>query len=156
MSFLKKENTTNFTITDSNHIIILCKVNSIMSRFIIDTGASNSCINYLSKEKFNLNFKKSDEKAYSATDKITNIFYSKNNILEISHFKKNNFDVILFDMSNINNTLKEKEIQEVDGIIGGEILKEHKAFIDYEKKILTLKLYCFINIIIHQVFNRIF
>ena len=111
-----------------------------MSRFIVDTGASNSCINYLSKEKFNLRFKKSNEKAYSATENITNVFYSKNNILEISHFKKNNFNVILFDMSYINNTLKEKEIKEVDGIIGSEILKEHNALIDYEKKALTLKL----------------
>ena len=140
MSFLNKETSTNFIITESNHIIILCKVNSIISRFIVDTGASNSCINYLSKEKFNLNIKKSNEKASSATNEITNIFYSKNNILEISNFKKNNFDVILFDMNHINNSLNEKEISEIDGIIGSDILKEHKAFIDYEKKILTLKL----------------
>ena len=126
---MKIETTINFEITVSNHIIIFCKVNSVRGRFIIDSGASNSCINYYSKEKFNLKFKKSNEKASSATDQITNIFYSKNNTLEIAKMKKNNLDFIIFDMSHINNALNEKDIKKVDGIIGGEILKELNAVI---------------------------
>ena len=117
-----------------------CKVNSINGRFIIDTGASNSCINYLLSKKFKLRFKKSNEKASSASNEINDIFYSKNNILEIDDLKKNNFEIILFDMSHINNSFKEKEIEEVDGIIGGDILNELNANINYKKKSLTLKL----------------
>ena len=56
-----------FKITKSNHIIIECKINSISGKFIIDTGASNSCINYLSAKNLILKFKKSNEKASSAT-----------------------------------------------------------------------------------------
>ena len=110
-----------------------------MGRFIIDSGASNSCIDYYSKEKFNLKFKKSNEKASSATDQITNIFYSENNILEIAKKKKKNLDVIIFDMSQINNTFSEKNIKKVDGIIGGDTLNELNAIINYRKKLLTLK-----------------
>ena len=51
---MKKESEITLKLTKSNHIIIECKVNSINGKFIIDTGASNSCINYLSAEKFNL------------------------------------------------------------------------------------------------------
>ena len=43
-------------------------------------------------------------------------------------------------MSYINNSFREKEIGEVDGIIGGDILNEFDANINYEKKLLTLKL----------------
>lgn len=137
---MKKETIKSFEISKSNHIIFDCKVNKISSRFIIDTGASNSCINYLSAKKFNINFKKTNEKASSATDQINEIFYSNNNILEIEGLKKNNFEVILFDMNHINNSLREKGIKDVDGIIGGDILKEFNAVINYKKKKIILNL----------------
>lgn len=135
---MKKKTIKQFLITNSNHIIIECLVNKINGRFIIDTGASNSCINFLSAKKFNLDFKKSNDKASSATEDINETFYSKNNTLEIDNFKKYDFEIILFDMSYINNSLKEKEIKEVDGIIGGDILNEFNAKINYKKKLLKL------------------
>ena len=140
MSFLNKEIKISFLITNSNHIVIKCKVNSIDSRLLVDTGASNSCINYLSANKFKMNFKTSNENASSATNKIKETFYSNNNILEIEDLKKNNFEVILFDMTHINNSLTEKGISTVDGIIGSDILKELNAIIDYKKKTISLKL----------------
>lgn len=136
--FIKKIQ-KQFIITETNHIIIDCKINNIDGRFLIDTGASNSCVDYLSANKFKLNYHESNEKASSASNYITKIFYSKNNILEISHFKKNNFDIILFNMIHINNSLEEKNIEKVHGIIGGDILLEHEGHINYQKKILTLK-----------------
>ena len=54
-------------------------------------------------------------------------FISKNNILEIADLIKNNFEIILFDMTHINNSFNEKNINEIDGIIGGDILKEFNA-----------------------------
>ncbi len=135
---MKRKAIKNFTITESNHLIIECKVNNIITRLLIDTGASNSCINYLSANKFKITFKKHEEKASSATNHIKEIFYSNNNILEIENLKKNNFEVILFDMTHINNSLREKEIKDVDGIIGGDILKEFNVIINYKKKIIIL------------------
>ena len=136
---MNKETKISFLITDSNHIVIKCKVNSINSRLLVDTGASNSCIDYLSVKKFNIKFKKYDEKASSATDSIKEVFYSNNNTLEIEDLKKNNFEFILFDMTHINNSLREKEILNVDGIIGSDILKELNATINYKQKTITLK-----------------
>lgn len=136
---MNKEIKISFLITNSNHIVIKCKVNSIDSRLLVDTGASNSCINYLSANKFKMNFKISNENASSATNKIKETFYSNNNILEIEDLKKNNFEVILFDMTYINNSLTEKGILNVDGIIGNDILKEFKAVINYDKKNIRLK-----------------
>ena len=135
---MKKNTSKKFLITETNHIIINCKVNGISGRFILDTGASNSCINLLMVNKFNLTLKKYKKNAASATSTINEAYISKNNLLEINNLKKD-FEVIVFDMTYINNSLNEKKIEEVDGIIGGDFLIEINANIDYEKKIVTLK-----------------
>ena len=129
----------SFELTNSNHIIINAKINSVKGKFIVDTGASNSCINYLSASKFNIEFEVSNEKASSATDEINEIFNSKKNILKIGDFQKNDFDLVLFDMTFINNSLKEKGVSEVDGIIGGDILNKLNACINYKKKEISLE-----------------
>ena len=136
---MKKENTVSFLLTNSNHILIECEINYVSGIFIVDTGASNSCINYLSASKFNIEFEESNEKASSATDEINEIFNSKENILKIGDFQKNDFYLVLFDMTFINNSLKEKGVSEVDGIIGGDILNELKACVNYKKKEISLE-----------------
>ena len=133
-----KEFKVSFEFTKSNHIIIIAKINAVKGRFIVDTGASNSCVNYLSASKFNIEFKKSNETASSATNEINETYYSKNNKLKIGDFHKNDFDLVLFDMTFINNSLKEKGVSYVDGIIGGDILNELKVCINYKKKEISL------------------
>ena len=136
---MKKENKISFLLTNSNHIIIECEINYISGIFIIDTGASNSCINYLSASKFNVEFKISNETASSATNEINETYFSKNNKLKIGDFQKNDFDLVLFDMTFINNSLKEKGVSNVDGIIGGDILNELNVCINYKKKEISLE-----------------
>ena len=136
---MKKENIISFVLTNSNHIQIECEVNNVSGIFLVDTGASNSCINYLSASKFNIEFKKSNETASSATNKIIETYISKNNILKIGDCEKTNFNIVLFDMTYINNSLKEKEINEVEGIIGGDILNQLDVCINYKKKEIILE-----------------
>ena len=75
----------------------------------------------------------------SASDNINETFFSQINLLRIKEIKKKNFNIILFDMSHINNILKDKKTDTVDGILGSDILKEFNAIINYKKKLLTLK-----------------
>ena len=136
---MKKLSTISFKLTKSNHIQIECEVNYITGKFLIDTGASNSCINYLSSTKFNVKFKKSNETASSATSEISETYYSEDNTLKIGDFQKNDFDLVLFDMSFINNSLEKKGVSAVDGIIGSDILNELNASINYKKKVISLE-----------------
>ena len=136
---MKKENTISFILTSSNHIIIECEINYVLGIFIVDTGASNSCINYFSASKFNIEFVASKEKASSATNEINEVFNSKKNVLKIGNFQKNDFDLVLFDMTFINNSLKEKGVSELDGIIGGDILNELNACVNYKNKEINLE-----------------
>lgn len=129
----------NFSVTCLNHILLKCKLNSVSANFILDSGASNSCVNSSSAEKFNLNIETSDEVAYSATGQINKTFHSKKNILEIASLVKKNFEIFLFDMTHINNSLIEENISTIDGIIGGDFLNEFNATINYKKRLLYLE-----------------
>lgn len=124
---------------ESKHLTIKLKINSILGKFIIDTGSSNSCVDLNTINKFNLIVEKHKELASSAIGNINETYYSKNNILEIDSLQKTNFEVILFDMTHINNILKNKKTYTVDGILGSDILNEFNAIINYKKKLLTLK-----------------
>ncbi len=130
----------DFKITETNHLIINCKINGVEGRFIIDSGASNSCIDNNLSSKFKLKTSLSQENANSATDTIPEMYISNKNILEIEELLHKDFDVYLFDMSHINQTFKNHTIDKIDGIIGGDILKKFKAIIDYDKKNISLKL----------------
>ena len=134
-----KEYSIPFKILSTNHIIIDAAVNNVDGKFLIDTGASNSCIDLNKLEKFKLKIEKSDETASSATGEINETFISKKNLFFIGGYSKTDFNLILFDMKSVIEALKEKDNIEVDGIIGSDVLIELKSQIDYMKNEITLE-----------------
>ena len=130
---------TCFKRLKTNHIQVKAYINGVKGMFIIDTGASNSCIDLKLYDLYNLRYQKSSEKASSATDQISNTMISKNNTIKIGKWYDNNMTVVLFDMTFINKTLNEHGIESVSGIIGSDLLKKGKAIIDYSDNKLFLK-----------------
>ena len=123
-----------FKILTTNHIIIDAAVNNVYGKFIIDTGASNSCIDLYKSDKFKLNYGKSDEQASSATDEIKDTYISKKNSLLIGEYHISNFDIIVFNMKHVVKSLLEKDEIEIDGIIGSDLLIESEAEIIFKQK----------------------
>ena len=123
----------------TKHYSLEAKINGNNGRFILDTGASNSCICSSLENNFNIISKKTIEKASSATSEINNTKISKNNTIQIGKWE-NKINVIIFDMSHINHALNEKKSNPIDGIIGADILKKSKAILDYKSNKLYLKL----------------
>ena len=129
-----------FKILSTNHIIIDAKVNNVNGKFLIDTGASNSCIDLNKSNKFKLTFETSNEQASSATDEIKETFFSKKNLLSLGEWFNVDFYIILFDMKLIINAIKEKDKIEIDGIIGSDILIKFGALVDYKEKNINFNL----------------
>lgn len=127
-------------LTKTNHFEIVAKINGQKGLFILDTGASSSCVGFEGVETFKLKAKDSDIKAAGAgaTDMLTQI--SKRNKLKIGKWKKEKVALILFNLTHVNTALTSHNSKPVDGIIGADVLKKGKAVIDYEKKYLYLKL----------------
>ena len=126
--------------TKTNHFEIKASINGVKGRFILDTGASSSCVGFEAIERFNLKVKDSEIKAVGAgaSDMLTKI--SNSNDLKIGKWTKKRVALILFNLSHVNTGLINHNAEPVDGIIGADILKKGKGIIDYEKKYLYLKL----------------
>ena len=138
---LRKEYTKiKLRLTKTNHFEIKASINNVRGTFILDTGASNSCVGFDAVDTFKLKVTDSDIKAAGAgaTDMDTQI--SKKNRIKIGKWKHKKVALILFNLSHVNTALKNHNAKPVDGIIGADLLKKGKAVIDYNKKYLYLKL----------------
>ena len=129
----------NLFFLKTKHYLIEAKINGIDGKFILDSGASNSCVCITQENKFKLETKKSKISASSATSEMSNTSISKKNLVSISKWEYT-IDLVTFDMSHINHTFNEKEIESVDGIIGADVLKKSKGVLDYKSNKLYLKL----------------
>lgn len=125
--------------TKTNHFEIKAIINGVKGKFILDTGASNSCIGFDAVETFNLTVENSDVKAAGAGAIDMHTKLSKKNIVKIGKWKIDKFVLILFNLTHVNTALVNHNSNPVDGIIGADILKKGKAIIDYQKKYLYLK-----------------
>lgn len=138
---LKKENykRIKFKVSKTQHLLIKASLNGIKGNFILDTGASNSCVGFECIELFQLTAGKSKTKAAGAgaTGMFTQI--AKNNTLQLGTWKKNDFHLMIFDLSHVNEALIQHKAKPVQGIIGADILLEGKGIIDYFNHYLYLK-----------------
>jgi len=138
---LKKEKykKIKFKVTKTQHLLIKGRINGILGNFILDTGASNSCVGFESIDRFELLAKKSKTKASGAGGTGMRTQISAHNLLQIGNWKNSNFSLVIFDLSHVNEALEAYKSKSVDGIIGADVLLEGKAIIDYYNHYLYLK-----------------
>lgn len=135
----KKYKKIKFAVLKTQHLLIKAKINSFSGSFILDTGASNSCVGIEGIEKFQLFAEDSETKAAGAGATGMETQISKNNSLQLSRWKSERLNLVIFDMSHVNEALKTYKTKPVDGIIGADILLNGKAIIDYYNHYLYLK-----------------
>lgn len=139
--FLKKKKykKIKFKVLKTQHLLITAKINNIKGTFILDTGASNSCVGFDEITKFELFAENSETKAAGAgaTGMLTQL--SKKNKLQMGRWKSETLNLVVFDMSHVNEALMSYKTKPVNGIIGADILLEGKAIIDYANFCLYLK-----------------
>jgi len=140
-SILKKNNykKIKFKVSKTQHLLIKTSINGVKGNFILDTGASNSCVGFESIEKFHLIAKKSKTKAAGAG--ATGMFtqQSSDNLIQLGRWKTSTLELVIFDLSHVNLALVQHKAKPVDGIIGADILLQGKAIIDYYNHCLYLK-----------------
>lgn len=139
-AFLKKNKykKIKFKVLKTQHLLITAKINGVKGSFILDTGASNSCLGFEGITKFQLLAETSETKAAGAGATGMETQLSKNNLLQLSHWKTPKFHLVIFDMQHVNQALNEYKTKPVDGIIGADILLKGKAIIDYYNHYLYL------------------
>jgi len=139
---LRKENykKIKFKITKTQHLLIKATLNGVKGNFILDTGASNSCVGFDRIEWFQLVASNSKTKASGAGATGMETQIAEKNILQIGTWKTVNFSIVIFDLSHVNEALIQQKAKPVHGIIGADVLLQGKGIIDYANQYLYLNI----------------
>ncbi|TMU54433.1 retropepsin-like aspartic protease [Flagellimonas algicola] len=139
--FLKSKNYVRIplVLTATNHFEISAMINGVSGRFILDTGASNTCVGMDKIDYFKMVSEVSDIKAAGAGATEMETLVSAKNKIQIGSWSKKKQKIVLFDLVHVNQALTSHNSLPVDGIIGADLLKKGKAVIDYDKRCLFLK-----------------
>ncbi len=124
---------------NSNHFEFKVKINGVTGSFILDTGASNSCIGTDSISYFNLVAQESDVKAAGAGAGNMQTQISEKNTLQIGEWSRKNVHFVIFDLTHVNAALQQANASPVHGILGADVLKISRAVIDYGRNCVYLK-----------------
>ena len=106
--------------------------------FILDTGASSSCVGFESIEFFLLEAKKSKTQASGAGATGMRTQIAVGNQLQLGSWTHSDFELVIFDLSHVNEALIQHKVKPVHGIIGADILMKGKGIIDYYNHCLYL------------------
>lgn len=127
-----------FKVSKTQHLLIKATINGVKGNFILDTGASNSCIGFDQVDYFNITAKASKTKAAGAGATGMETQIGKNITLKIGRWKTKNLHLVIFDLTHVNLALTQYKAKPVHGIIGADVLLEGKAIIDYYNHCLYL------------------
>ena len=122
------------------HIMVKGMIHGKEAHFLIDTGASRSVFDpntiatfienpfFVKKEGITAGVGSTDLE--SATFRIDNFSIGEVKIID--------YEAVALDLENIHETYGKLFLPRIDGIIGGDLLKSHKAVINYRSKTLRL------------------
>ena len=124
----------------TQHLICFGSINNVKATFLIDTGASNSCISIENIDVYDLKTEGEKFEASGASDKKMEAILSKECKFKLGRFSMKKQKFVLLDLNHINSLLESQNVKKINGIIGAEFLKAAKAIIDYDNLNLFLKI----------------
>lgn len=123
----------------TQHLTLSAKINKVAGLFILDTGASATVLDEKTKEKFQLKVDKSVHEGVGAGASNLKTSLSNNNELAFGTLKVKDIPLVVMDLSHVNKAMEQREEEQVDGVIGADILLAFNGIIDYEKLNLFLQ-----------------
>ena len=124
------------------HLIMKLYINRKVANVIIDTGASKTVfdkkriLKYVTNKKFD----KHDNLSSGLGTSTMKSHFTSIKKLKIGEIEIMDYQTILLDLSHVNKSYHQVGLTQIDGVLGSDILLKHNAVIDYEKKILKLKI----------------
>ena len=122
------------------HIMVKGTIHGKEANFLIDTGASRSVFDPKTISSFidNLQFEKKEglTAGVGSSDLESATFLI--DIFSIGEMEILNYEAVALDLENIHEMYGKLNLPHIDGIIGGDLLRRHKAVINYRNKKLRL------------------
>lgn len=122
------------------HIMVKGLIHGKEARFLIDTGASRSVFDPKTISTFidDLTFEKKEgiTAGVGSSDLESAIFLI--DAFSLGEMEITDYEAVALDLDNIHEMYGKLGLPHIDGIIGGDLLKRHKAVINYKSKKLRL------------------
>ena len=122
------------------HVMVKGLIHGKEASFLIDTGASRSVFDPKTVSNFieNPEFEKKEglTAGVGSSDLESSTFRIKK--LCIGKFEIIDYEAVALDLENIHEMYAKLGLPHIDGIIGGDLLKQHKAIINYKAKKMRL------------------
>ena len=124
----------------SQHLLGDFELNGHPAVFLVDTGASNSCMEAQLAASFGLRpageplpmTGAGNEKLQATASTKSELCYCQQLLARM--------EFMLIDMQSINSAFEEQGEARIDGILGADLLQPRAAVINYKKKLLRLEL----------------
>ena len=138
--FLQRKGYLAISIEKNNigHFVIKGKINGKQALFILDTGASATCLDFESAKKLDVSSKPTEGKSAGYGGDAEKIEVA-NTIIEMGNFKTDSMKTTIIDLTSVNQAYAAEIGGHIDGVIGADILAGRSAIIDYETKALYLR-----------------
>ena len=125
---------------DGFHIMVKGTIHGKEARFLIDTGASRSVFDPKTISSFidNLQFEKKEgmTAGVGSSDLESSVFIIER--LSIGELEITDYEGVALDLENIHEMYGKLHLPHIDGIIGGDLLHQYKAVINFRSKKLRL------------------
>lgn len=124
-----------------NQPIIIGELNGRKAYFLVDTGSSVSILNSKDAKRFKFGYRKINLKDY----RLSGINWQHREVLiayNVDFYlsgKKIPCSYMVFDISNIVESIKLNTGIKINGIIGSDLMKKHHFLIDYQAKEIRFK-----------------
>ncbi|MBR5377613.1 MAG: clan AA aspartic protease [Bacteroidales bacterium] len=122
------------------HIMVKGLIHGKEANFLIDTGASRSVFDTKTISTFieDLHFEKKEgmTAGVGSSDLESATFHIEQ--LSIGTLEIRDYEAVALDLENIHEMYGKLNLPHIDGIIGGDLLRLHKAVINYKAKKMRL------------------
>ncbi len=127
---------------DGYHVKMAIEINTIPLIAILDTGASKTAFDreLLLKCIKDIELISVDKLSTGLGTNAMACDIALLDELKMGDLSIKNFEAAALDLSHINVAYDQLGLENVIGVIGSDILVKHHALIDYQSKILTLKI----------------
>lgn len=128
---------------DGHHIIVDVELLDQTFKMVVDTGASKTVLDKNTLHEIGLTEEDLTSSNILSSGLGTNEMQSHTLSLDtfgILNWKIKNFEVAVLDLSAINYAYSQMNFAPVIGVLGGDILTQYGAIINYKKRTLTLNI----------------
>ena len=122
------------------HIMVKGIIHGKEANFLIDTGASRSVFDPKTISNFidDIQFEKKEGLTAGVGSSDLESATFKIDTFSLGALEITNYEAVALDLENIHEMYEKLDLPHIDGIIGGDLLKKHKAVINYRNKKLRL------------------